>query len=381
MTTKPLVVATNETKPSDQRTAQIAQLLAQAGRDVAALRLTVPASGNAFAKYREVLVLDPENSQALNGIASIVYKFVQLIDRAIETRRFGLADLYLRRVVTILPENRNLRRTRETGEPPRVREFPSALSSPVQAQADPPPSVDPPGAGQPQSQVSQDGRSPRVSDPQATDDASASSETNVRTFDTSMTTKALVVATDETKQSNQRTAQIAQLLAQADQDVAAMRLTVPASGNAFAKYREVLVLDPENSQALNGIASIVYKYVQLLDRAIEMRRFGLADLYLRRAVTLFAGESEPSAEPGKPWSLNGIHERRRQLQVGTDAGFRLPEYRHHVCRPSSCFGPRSTRKPRCRRTPLRPLWEARAGDACPGAGRLRGANRDLKPIG
>ncbi|MGH9893226.1 MAG: serine/threonine protein kinase, partial [bacterium] len=156
-------------------------------------------------------------------------------------------------------------RDRSEGEPPRVREFPSALSSPVQGQADPPASVDPPGSGQPQIQVSQDGRLPRVSDPQATDDASASSETNVRTFDTSMTTKPLVVATNETKPSDQRTAQIAQLLAQAGRDVAALRLTVPASGNAFAKYREVLVLDPENSQALNGIASIVYKFVQLID--------------------------------------------------------------------------------------------------------------------
>ena len=236
MTTKPPVVATDKTKPSDQRTAQIAQLLAQAGQDVAALRLTVPASGNAFAKYREVLVLDPENSRALNGIASVVYKFVQLIDRAIETRRFGLADLYLRRVVTILPENRNL-------------------------------------------------------------DRAASSETNVRTLDTSMMTKPPVVATDETKPSDQRTAQIAQLLAQAGQDVAALRLTVPASGNAFAKYREVLVLDPENSRALNGIASIVYKYVQLLDRAIETRRFGLADLYLSRAVMVLPEESEPPPSP------------------------------------------------------------------------------------
>jgi hypothetical protein len=46
-----------------------------------------------------------------------------------------------------------------------------------------------------------------------------------------------------------------------------------------------------------------------------------------------------SVGPGKPRSLNGIHEGRRQLHVGTDAGFRLPRYRHHVCRPSSCFGP------------------------------------------
>ncbi len=177
-------------------------------------------------------------------------------------------------------------RDRSEGEPPPVRELPSALSSPVQGQADPPAVVNPPGAGQPQSQVSQDGRLPRMSDPQATDGASASSETNVRTFDTSMTTKPLVVATDETKPSRQRTAQIAQLLAQARRDVAALRLTTPASRNAFAKYREVLVLDPESSQALDGISSIVDKYVQLIDRAIETHRFGLADLYLRRAVTV-----------------------------------------------------------------------------------------------
>lgn len=177
-------------------------------------------------------------------------------------------------------------RDRSEGEPQRVRELPSALSSPVQGQADPPAVVDPPGAGQPQSQVSQDGRLPRVSDPQATNGASASSETNVRTFDTSMTIKPPVVTTDETKPSGQRAARIAQLLTQAGRDIAALRLTTPASRNAFAKYREVLVLDPESSQALDGIASIVDKYVQLIDRAIETHRFGLADLYLRRAGTV-----------------------------------------------------------------------------------------------
>ena len=174
-------------------------------------------------------------------------------------------------------------RDRSEGEPPRVRELPSALSSPVQGQADPPAVVDPPGAGQSRSRA---GRLPRVSDPQATDGTSASSETNVRTFDTSMTTKPPVVAMDETKPSGQHTAQIAQLLAQAGRDIAALRLTTPPRRNAFAKYREVLVLDPENSQALDGIASIVDKYVQLIDRAIATDRFGLADLYLRRAVTV-----------------------------------------------------------------------------------------------
>ncbi|OOO01085.1 MAG: hypothetical protein USCGTAYLOR_02706 [Chromatiales bacterium USCg_Taylor] len=37
-----------------------------------------------------------------------------------------------------------------------------------------------------------------------------------------------------------------------------------------------------------------------------------------------------SAGPGKPWSLNAIHEGQRQLHVGTDAGCRLPRYRVSV---------------------------------------------------
>ena len=200
-------------------------------------------------------------------------------------------------------------RDQSEGEPPRVRELPSALSSPVQGQADPP-AVDPPDAAQPQSQVSQDGRLPRVSDLQATDGASASSETNVRTFDISMTTKPPVVTTDETKPSGKRMAQIAQLLTQAGRDIAALRLTTPASRNAFAKYREVLVLDPENSQALDGIASIVDKYVQLIDRAIETHQFGLADLYLRRAVTV----SPEDRKLRRAWEIMVAKRSRRGLR-------------------------------------------------------------------
>lgn len=64
------------------------------------------------------------------------------------------------------------------------------------------------------------------------------------------------------------------------------RLMPPASDNAWNQFRAILDFDPGNEQALNGMYSIVDRYIELADSAISMAQFDEAGAYLSRAEQL-----------------------------------------------------------------------------------------------
>ncbi len=57
------------------------------------------------------------------------------------------------------------------------------------------------------------------------------------------------------------------LLASAQEDMKALRLTTPAANNALDKYNMVLAADPANAEAKKGLSRIVAIYVRLAQRA------------------------------------------------------------------------------------------------------------------
>lgn len=79
---------------------------------------------------------------------------------------------------------------------------------------------------------------------------------------------------------------IGQLLWLAEQDVIALRLTTPPGNNAVERFRSVLRLDADNTDALAGLRRVVERYVALADRAIADRRLGRAARYLSRAESV-----------------------------------------------------------------------------------------------
>lgn len=76
---------------------------------------------------------------------------------------------------------------------------------------------------------------------------------------------------------------IDRLLALADADMSASRLTTPAGDNALERYQTILELEPDNADAHRGLEGIVERYVGLADRAMEKDRFGTARELLERA--------------------------------------------------------------------------------------------------
>jgi len=90
---------------SDDKQAAIKDHLARAEAAFTAFRLSTPADDNAYSHYRTVLELDSENTEAKEGIQSIVDRYAWLIDRAIKTENYRKARVYLDRAKVIKPDD------------------------------------------------------------------------------------------------------------------------------------------------------------------------------------------------------------------------------------------------------------------------------------
>ena len=77
-------------------------------------------------------------------------------------------------------------------------------------------------------------------------------------------------------------ARVDELLALAEVDLVASRLTTPSRNNALERYREVLDLDEGNAVALEGLERIVVRYVQMAEQATAKGNFAGARSFLSR---------------------------------------------------------------------------------------------------
>jgi serine/threonine protein kinase/TPR repeat protein len=84
------------------------------------------------------------------------------------------------------------------------------------------------------------------------------------------------------------TESIAELLAAAEADIAALRLTNPSGNNAFERYQVVLTRDPDNPQAQQGLERIAQRYVELAEQAAIRGDIEKAAGYLRKVDELAA---------------------------------------------------------------------------------------------
>lgn len=99
-----------------------------------------------------------------------------------------------------------------------------------------------------------------------------------------------VVENDANKKAaeatEKRSHRINVLLAQAETDIAALRLTTPPGYNAFEKFNSVLALDPSNETAKRGIVEIVEKYVELAENSARKNDLATAGAYIERAAAI-----------------------------------------------------------------------------------------------
>ena len=75
----------------------------------------------------------------------------------------------------------------------------------------------------------------------------------------------------EVVDQEKRRAKVNDLLIQANNYFEEDKLTTPEFENAYSKYQYVLSLDPENTQAIEGIKNIINRYVFLIDKVIDKK--------------------------------------------------------------------------------------------------------------
>ena len=77
-------------------------------------------------------------------------------------------------------------------------------------------------------------------------------------------------------------AEVSRLLAAAEADLKARRLTSPAGNNAWEKYQQVLSLSPAHPEATAGVERVIESYMELFGSAFEQEEFEQAETYLSR---------------------------------------------------------------------------------------------------
>ena len=124
---------------------------------------------------------------------------------------------------------------------------------------------------------------------------------------------------EEAKQkaeADQKT-RIANLLASAEADIKAYRLTSPAGKNAFERYKAVLKIEPDNKTAKSGIEKVASRYVKLAEDSIKKKEFNKADTFIAKAETVQPGR-EDVAQTIERLSATREVEKERQRLVGLE---------------------------------------------------------------
>jgi tRNA A-37 threonylcarbamoyl transferase component Bud32/tetratricopeptide (TPR) repeat protein len=99
---------------NDDLAVQHEHLLRLARQALDDYRLTSPDNDNAYDYYRRVLEDDPDNAEALTGVARIADSYADLTEREIDQFHYRKARTYLERGLAVDPDNERLTKLKET---------------------------------------------------------------------------------------------------------------------------------------------------------------------------------------------------------------------------------------------------------------------------
>ena len=119
-------------------------------------------------------------------------------------------------------------------------------------------------------------------------------------------------------------AEVARLLAAAEADLKARRLTSPVGNNAWDNYQRVLELVPAHPEAVKGMERVIESYMELFGATVEQEDFGKAAGYLAKIRELHPDspvlvEGEQSLEAAKQARADRLAEQERQRQAAEAA--------------------------------------------------------------
>ena len=117
--------------------------------------------------------------------------------------------------------------------------------------------------------------------------------------------------------------EVTQLLAAAEADLKARRLTSPVGNNAWERYQEVLKLDSSNLDAVRGMERVIESYMEFFGAAVEQEAFDKASGYLTRIRELHPDspvleEGEGRLAAARQARTDRLAEQARQRQAALE---------------------------------------------------------------
>jgi serine/threonine-protein kinase PpkA len=299
----------------ERRQREVARLLAQADRQLKASRLLEPPDDNAYASYRKVLELEPDNAQAKAGLGHIAGQFEQLARQRQAEGSFQESLTAIEHGLQVLPEHAGLQalraqvqtqidaQARQRAEQERRQREVAKLLAQAERQLKASQLIEPAndnayasyrkvlklepdnaqakaGLGHIAEQFEQSARQRQAEGSFQESLAAIKQGLQVIPGHTGLQAlRAQVQAqidaqTRQQAEQERRRREVAQLLTQAERQLADSKLLEPVGDNAYASYRKVLELDPDNGKARHGLETIP---ARIEDLAQSKRQQGRLD--------------------------------------------------------------------------------------------------------
>ncbi len=269
---------------------EISRLLALAERQLKAARLRQPAGDNAYASYREVLALDSDNAEARAGLAQIAAEYEKLAQARRDNGALQESLLPIEKGLEVMPDHAGLLALRqdvraELAEQEKKQREIARLLDQAERQLKTSRLTQPEGdnayasyrqvlaldsdnaearAGFAQIAAQHEKLARKRRDDGALPESLSHIDEGLQVMPDHAGLLALrkdVAAELAAQEKKQR--EIARLLDQAERQLKTSRLTQPEGDNAYATYRQVLALEPDNAQAKAGFTGIAAHYEKL----------------------------------------------------------------------------------------------------------------------
>lgn len=219
----------------DLRKQKIADLLALAQANLATNDLVTPKGASAWDQFAAAANLDPDNERAMTGMAEVKKRLFKNVEVAIRERAFSKALLGLEKADDIGADKADIGRLRAMVITTMGKVEANKLEARRKAELE-----------------------------------------RKQKFEESQRELA--------KRNN-----IRGLLAEAEKDIRANRLTTPKGKNAFARYQQVLALEAENEVAKQGIGLLAKRYIKYAEEALGEGNFDRAQRFIDILKVVDAG--------------------------------------------------------------------------------------------
>lgn len=221
----------------EQRNSKISELLVAANEAIAHERFTTPIEDSALIYLRQVLAIDPANTEAELALERIMSIYLDFAKNSVAAGDLDQAETHLASAAEVRPNHEQVRTQRKELATQRAELELSAAAADQQKQQE-------------------------------------------EQADLQQKLKA------QQEEQSQRQLEIQRLLASGDKAYTANRWTTPKGDNALQFYRSALALEPGNARARQGISKISRHYLNLANNAIVEGKSSEAEAYLDAATAV-----------------------------------------------------------------------------------------------